>query len=276
MKFPSGYTGYGSRVSAEISLKGVTEFVCKFLKALYGLKQAPRQWFSKLSSILLRMNYTQSQADHSLFVKHKADAVTLILVYVDDILICGNSEKEIQSIKSMLSATFHMKDLGSVSYFLGLKISRSPSGFFGSQKKYCIDLLKEYGVSDAKPLKVPMDSHLKLTPNKGTVMANAHPYQRLVGKLIYLTVTRPDIAFPVHVLSQYMHQPTPVHMQTAKRLLRYLVANPSQGILLASSSATALQAYSDSDWANCPVTRRSTTGFCIMLGDSPISCKAKK
>lgn len=121
-----------------------------------------------------------------------------------------------------------------------------------------------------------MDTHLKLTPTKGTALPNPQPYQRLVGKLIYLTVTRPDIAFPVHILSQYMHQPTNVHMQTAKRLLRYLVANPGQGILLATSSKACLQAYSDSDWANCPITRRSTSGFCILLGDSPISWKAKK
>lgn len=116
-----------------------------------------------------------------------------------------------------------------------------------------------------------MDTHLMLTPTKGTTLPNPHSYQRLVRKLIYLTVTRPDITFLVHILS-----PTNVHMQTAKRLLRYLVTNLGQGILLATSSKASLQAYSDSDWANCPVTRRSTSGFCILLSDSPISWKAKK
>lgn len=276
MKFHPGYKGYGSRISAESSSQVLTEFVCKLLKSRHGLKQAPRQWFSKLSSILLQMHYTQSQTDHSLFVKNEADSITLILVYVNDILICGSSNLEIQNIKLMLSAKFHMKDLGSVNYFLGLEISRSPAECFVSQKKYTMDLLKEHGLSDANPLKVPMDTHLKLTPTKGTILPNPHIYQRLIGKIIYLTVTRPDIAFPVHVLSRYMHQPTTVHLQTAKRVLRYLVANPGQGILLASSSAATLQAYSDSDWANCPVTRRSTSGFCILLGQSPISWKAKK
>ena len=276
MKFPPGYTGLGSRITATSSVHAMTDFVCKLLKSLYGLKQAPRQWFNKLSSLLLQLQYTQSQTDHSLFVKQTAISITLILVYVDDILICGNSLAEIQAIKDLLSTKFHMKDLGPVNYFLGLEISRSPAGFFVSQKKYTMELLEEYGVTNATPLKVPMDSHLKLTPTKGTILSNPHPYQRLVGKLIYLTVTRPDIAFPVHVLSQYMHQPTSVHMQTARRLLRYLVANPGQGILLATSSAASLQAYSDSDWANCPVTRKSTSGFCILLGNSPISWKAKK
>lgn len=276
MKFPPGYTGFGSKITAFSSVATTTEFVYKLLKSLYGLKQAPRQWFSKLSSILFELSYIQSQTDHSLFFKHSSNLITVILVYVDDILICGNSLSEIHNIKSLLSARFHMKDLGAVNYFLGLEISRSPAGFFVSQKKYTLDLLQEYGMSNATPLKLPMDSHLKLTPFKGTAIANPQPYQRLIGKLIYLTVTRPDIAFPVHVLSQYMHQPTNVHMQTAKCLLRYLLANPGQGILLDTKSAASLQAYNDSDWANCPVTRRSTSGFCIMLGDSPISWKAKK
>lgn len=147
-------------------------------------------------------------------------SITLILFYVDDILVCGNSATEIKDIKGLLSQQFHMKDLGPVNYFLGLEISRSPAGFFVSQKKYTLDLIQEFGLSNATPLKVPIYTHLKLTPTKGTPLLNHHPYKGLIGKLIYLTVTRPDIAFPVHVHSQYMHQPTNVHMQTVKHLLR--------------------------------------------------------
>lgn len=121
-----------------------------------------------------------------------------------------------------------------------------------------------------------MDSYLKLTPTTGTPLAGAHQYQRLIGKLIYITVTHPDITFPVHLLSQYMHQPTNAHMQAAKKLLLYLVGNPAQGILLTSSSHVTIHAYSDSDWANCPVTRRSTSGFCLLLGNSLVSWKTKK
>lgn len=121
-----------------------------------------------------------------------------------------------------------------------------------------------------------MDSHLKLTPMTDNVLTNPHPYQCLVGKLIYLTVTRPNITFSVHILSQYMHHPIDAHMEAAKKLLRYLVGNPAQGIILASSSNLCIQAYSDSDWANCPITRRSTSGFCLLLGQSPVSWKMKK
>lgn len=127
-----------------------------------------------------------------------------------------------------------------------------------------------------KPLKLPMDSHVKLTHSTGSLLSNPEPYQRLVGKLIYLTLTRPDITYTVHVLSQFMHQPTSAHFQAAKRVLRYLSNTINQGILLASKSAATLQAYCDSDWAGCPNTRRSTSGFCILLGRSPISWKAKR
>lgn len=199
-----------------------------------------------------------------------------MLVYVDDLLIAGNSTSDIDSLKQFLSNSFHMKDFGDVRYFLGLEMDRSSAGFFISQKKYTTDLLEEFGQSNVKMLKVPMDVHDKLTPTTGTLLRDPHVYQKLLGKLIYLNVTLPDITFSVHVLSQYMQQPTTTHLAAAVRVLRYLAGNPGQGILLASTSAVQDTTYCDSDWASCPVTRRSTTGFCILLGNSPISWKSKK
>lgn len=278
MHMPQGYTGIGSRitVNSKIIKTTASTLVCKLKKSLYGLKQAPRNWFSKLSVTLLSMNFTQSKADYSLFILTKDESITLVLIYVDDLLISGNCNNSINSLKAMLSEVFHMKDLGDVTYFLGLEISRSESGFFVSQRKYTTDLLNDYNLLNTTPLKLPIDLHLKLTPDKGTPLENPQPYQRLLGRLIYLTTTRPDITFSVHVLAQYMQSPTSVHMQTAKRVLRYLVGNPNQGILLASSSAAQVTAYCDSDWASCAASRKSTSGFCLLLGDSPISWKSKK
>lgn len=128
----------------------------------------------------------------------------------------------------------------------------------------------------AKPVTLPLDLHLKLTPEKGDLLLEPQVYQRLLGRLIYLTVTRPDITFAVHILAQYMQHPTTVHLQAAKRLLRYLLNKPGQGILFASNSAAEITGYCDSDWAGCAATRRSTSGFCILLGHSPLSWKAKK
>uniref|UniRef100_A0A803LRV9 Uncharacterized protein n=1 Tax=Chenopodium quinoa TaxID=63459 RepID=A0A803LRV9_CHEQI len=175
-----------------------------------------------------------------------------------------------------LNSQFKMKDMGELKYFLGIEADRSDAGIFLSQRKYVMDILQEYNMKGCKPLRLPMDVHHKLTHNTGTPLTQPEKYQRLIRKLIYLTITRPDIAFTVHTLSQFMHSPTYVHYQAAIRVLRYFSGSRSQGILLAADSAVELKAYCDSDWASCPITRKSTSSFCILLGDSPISWKAKK
>lgn len=267
----------GSRVQLNhIPDKPSSEVVCKLKKALYGLKQAPRQWFYKLSQTLISFGYLQSRSDYSLFTKADNRGITLVLVYVDDLLIAGNCLDEMAHLKKLLHTSFHMKDLGELRYFLGLEVERSHAGFFISQRKYTLDQLRQYNMMEAKPLQLPMDPNLKLISELGDVLPSPTDYQRLIGKLIYLTITRPDITFSVQLLSQHMHQPTNIHMQAAKRLLRYLLGTYNQGILLASTSAARLTAYCDSDWASCPMSRRSTSGYCILLGQSPISWKAKK
>ncbi|XP_019106811.1 uncharacterized mitochondrial protein AtMg00810-like [Beta vulgaris subsp. vulgaris] len=148
--------------------------------------------------------------------------------------------------------------------------------FFLSQTKYIKDILSEYGFTRCKPLRLPMDTHVKLTHNHGVPMSIPEQHQRLIGKLIYLTITRSDISFTVHTLSQFTNTPTSVHFHAAKRVIRYLSGSISQGILLPSHSAARLTTNFDGDWAGCPITRKSTIGFYVLLGDSPISWKAKK
>lgn len=277
MKLPQGYINQGSRITVnQVLTKGDSSLVYQIQKSLYGLRQAPIQWYFKLSVTLLNDNYTQSKSDASFFFKKTSNHITVILAYVDDLLICGSDIAQTNALKNMLSTKFHMKDLGQVCYFLGLEIDRSPSGFFVSQQKYVKDLLEEYGMSQAKPISLPLDSRLKLTQNKGNPLPNPVIYQRLLGKLIYLTITRPDLAYSFQLLSQFMHSPTTVHFQISKRFLRYLVGTTHQGIVLASNSVAQLTAYCDSDWASCPMTRRSTSGYCIFFGSSPVSWKSKK
>lgn len=199
-----------------------------------------------------------------------------MLVYVDDLLLAGNSGVQIDALKLMLSTKFHMKDLGQLRYFLGLEVDRSTAGFFVSQHKYLVDLLHEFNLQDATPMKIPIDIHLRLHKELEEPLVDPRPYQRLMGKLIYLTVTHPDIVYSVHILTQFMQHPCASHMQAAIHLLKYLVGTQTQGILLASNSAAELRAFCDSDWASCPMTWRSTTGFCVLLGSSPISWKTKK
>jgi len=139
------------------------------------------------------------------------------------------------------------------------------------QRKYTLDLLQEMNMLNAKPLQLPMGSHLKLSAYAGKRLSDPEIYKRLIGKLIYLTITRPDISFAVQVLSQFMHEPVEEHLATAKHVLRYLKSHLGQGILLSSQSMLQLAGFCDSDWGSCGDSKKSTTGFCILLGHSPIS-----
>ncbi|GJW07592.1 retrovirus-related pol polyprotein from transposon TNT 1-94 [Tanacetum coccineum] len=238
MQMLQGYVGQGEEVLANSS----SPLVCKLKKSLYGRKQAPRQWFAKLSSALLSFGFVQSKADYPLFTKSDKSSFTAILVYVDDLLITSSSQTEIQVLKSQLSSHSHMKDLGELSYFLGLEINKNDLEIFMSQKKYTLDLLTEARVLNAKPYKLPMYAYVKLQADIGTPLLHPEVYKRYIGKLIYLTITRPNIFYIVQLLSQFMQNPTLVHMQAVKHLFRYLLNSLGQGILLANDSAAQLTA----------------------------------
>jgi len=276
MHFPPGYTSPGCVISPETASVRGSGKVCKLVKSLYGLKQDPRQWFAKLSSTLVSFGFTQSKADYSLFTKQVQDKFTAILVYVDDMVIAGNDTQKILKLKQQLSSQFHMKDLGESRYFLGLEIVRTAQGLFVSQKKYVQDLIHEFDLVHSTPVKLPLDTQLKLDANTGIILSEPDKYRRLVGKLLYLTLTWPNVSYPVQLLSQFLQNPTTEHMKAALHVVRYLKGSPGQGILMANSSAAQLTAFCDSDWASCPDTRRSTTGYCILLGHSPVSWKTKK
>jgi hypothetical protein len=255
--------------------KGETR-VCKLNKSLYGLKQASRQWYAKLSSTLINAGYKQSKADYSLFVRSHKGNITAILVYVDDIILAGNNLEQIQKLKKHLGDHFKLKDLGNLKYFLGIEVARSKKGIFLSQRKYALEVLEDTGFLGAKPSTFPMEQNLALSKHDGDLIVDPSPYRRLVGKLIYLTITRPDLAYAVQVLSQFMDKPRTSHLDAAHRVLRYIKHSPGQGILLSATSNIQLHAFCDADWARCRDTRRSITGYCILLGSSPISWKTKK
>ncbi|CAL9009693.1 unnamed protein product [Prunus brigantina] len=250
--------------------------VCRLNESLYGLKQASRNWFSKFSTAIQNAGFRQSKADYSLFTKVKGTSFVGVLIYVDDILVTGNDAQEIQLLKDSLLRQFRIKDLGNLKYFLGIEVSRSRKGIFMSQRKYALDILQDAGLLGARPETFPMEQNLKLSPTEGDLLNDPTRYRRLVGKLIYLTVTRPDLVYSVQTLSQFMHQPRKPHLDAALRILRFVKGTPGQGLLFPSSSNLKLKAFCDSDWAGCPTTRRSVTGYCIFLGDSLVSWKSKK
>ncbi|XP_019058277.1 PREDICTED: uncharacterized protein LOC109116755 [Tarenaya hassleriana] len=250
--------------------------VCKLRKSLYGLKQASRQWNIKISGVLLASGFLQSVADTSVFVRRVGSSLVVVLIYVDDILLSGNDSTLIDSTKVTLQSKFEIKDLGPPQYFLGIEISRSSTGIHLCQRKYALELLEEYGLLGSKPVHTPTDLKEKLTHDSGELLYDASFYRQLIGKLIYLSVTRPYICFAVQKLSQFMSSPRSLHLQAAFRVLKYLKSAPSQGLLYSASSSLTLKAYSDADWASCPNTRRSITGYCVFLGNSMVSWKSKK
>ena len=191
--------------------KGVN-LVCKLNKSLYGLKQASRQWYSKFSSTILKYGFKQSKSDYSLFTKKYDQIFIALLVYVDDILIASNNIQAVEDLKSSLNHDFKLKDLGTLKYFLGLEVARSEKGISLCQRKYAIEVLKDAGMTGCKPSKVPMEQNLKLSKFQGDLLPDPGVYRRLVGRLLYLTITRPDIMYTVHKLSQFMAKPRKPHL----------------------------------------------------------------
>ncbi|RVW54161.1 Retrovirus-related Pol polyprotein from transposon RE1 [Vitis vinifera] len=199
-----------------------------------------------------------------------------LVVYVDDIVITGSDQDGIQKLKQHLFTHFQTKDLGKLKYFLGIEIAQSSSGVVLSQRKYALDILEETGMLDCKPVDTPMDPNVKLVPGQGEPLGDPGRYRRLVGKLNYLTITRPDISFPVSVVSQFLQSPCDSHWDAVIRILRYIKSTPGQGVLYENRGHTQVVGYTDADWAGSPTDRRSTSGYCVFIGGNLISWKSKK
>ncbi|GMI79954.1 hypothetical protein HRI_001664700 [Hibiscus trionum] len=266
MEIPSGVKGTGQ-----------PQKVCKLAKSLYGLKQSPRAWFERFTKVILKNGFKQSSADHTLFSKvTSSNKRVILIVYVDDIIMTGDDEEEVSKLKNFLSREFEIKDLGSLRYFLGMEVARTSKGLIINQRKYILDLLKETGLLGCKPADTPMEAGLKFNKPGTGLAADKGLYQRLVGKLIYLSLTRPDISFPVNVISQYMTEPRQEHMDAAKRILRYLKGTPGHGLFFKKSQDRTVKIYTDSSWAGELTDRRSTSGYCSFVWGNLVTWKSKK
>ena len=266
MKLPPGYS----------QPPGFPNRVCRLRRALYGLKQAPRAWFEKFSSTISQHGFSGSSFDTSLFLRRSDHGTTILLLYVDEMIITGDDMQGIQDLKLFLGSQFEMKDLGPLNYFLGIEVSSSADGYYLTQAKYTSDLISRANITDSKIVDTPIEYNCRLNSHDGESLSDATLYRQLVGSLIYLTVTRPDISYAVHIVNQFMAAPRSPHYAAVLRILRYLKGTIFDGLHFSSHSSLTLQAYSDADWAGDPTDRRSTTGYYFMLGDSLISWRSKK
>ncbi|KAL5775315.1 hypothetical protein ACOSP7_012872 [Xanthoceras sorbifolium] len=227
------------------------------------------------------MGFHSSKADHSLFCRFHKHHCTYLLVYVDDIIITGSDPTLITLLVSQLHKSFALKDLGALSYFLGIEVSSTSTGLHLSQQKYITDLLHRTGMLTARPFPSPMVASTghSLSAYTGSPVSNSTEYRSVVGALQYATITRPDIAYSVNRVCQFMQYPLDEHWKAVKRILWYLQGTLTAGLhftRLNSVSSLNLVAYSDADWASNPDDRKSTSGFCIFFGPNLVTWSAKK
>ncbi|XP_020699652.1 uncharacterized protein LOC110111921, partial [Dendrobium catenatum] len=213
--------------------------------------------------------------DPSLLFYHHADVHMYILVYVDDILLTGSNHSSIAKLVADLHTRFNMKNLGPVSYFLGLQVTQQPNGIHLNQYKYAADLLNRAGMSESRPVNTPLPLKLSVSPENSVPYSHPELYRTLVGSLHYLMLSCPDIMFDVNVLCQHMHHPQLFHFQLLKRLLKYIKGTIHYGLPILRSTLH-LTAFSDSDWASDSTDRKSITGYCAFLGETLISWIVKK
>lgn len=251
-------------------------YVCKLNKAIYGLKQASRGWNSKFSSFLKLMGFVQSKADPSLFIFRKGRDCAYLLLYVDDILLTTSSTALLRRVIDKLRTAFPMTYLGKVHHFLGIKAEFNTKGLFLSQAVYAEDIIARAGMTDCKPLATPVDLKSKLSIHEGKPLDNPTFYRQLAGALQYLTLTRPDIAYAVHQVCLYMHNPREPHLHALKRIIRYIKGTLTHGIQMVRGQIDSLTADTDADWAGCPDTRKSTSGYCVYLGPNLVSWSSKR
>jgi hypothetical protein len=231
-----------------------------------------------LSDKLQSLGFSPSKADISLFYYSKGSATIFLVVYVDDIIIASSSSSAVDHLLHNLQSDFALKYLGSLHYFLGIEGSHTKEGLYLSQKKYTADVLQHAGMTACKPVTTPLLCSTKISAHDGEPLSHddATKYRSVVSELQYLTLTRPNIAFAVNKVCQYLYFPTIVHWTAVKHILQFLKHTMNFIFMIRRSPSIMVSAFSDTDWARCTDDRKSTRGFVVFLGPNLISWCAKK
>jgi hypothetical protein len=214
------------------------------------------------------LGFVSSVSNISLFVYKDGTNVAYLLLYVDDIVLTASSSTLLHDIIGRLHTEFAMTDLGVLHHFLGISMTCSLDGLFLPQRQYALDLLQQAGMSECHSTTTPVDTKAKLSATNGAPVADPFEYRSLAGALQYVTLTRPHLAYAVQQGCLFMHDPGEPHLALVKRILRYVKGTLSSGLHIGTGPVDTLTAYSDADWAGCPDSRRSTSGYCVFLGDT--------
>ena len=212
-----------------------------------------------------------------MFYEHSREGkIVVLIVYVDDIILTSDDSLELERLKKALTREFEIKDLSPLRYFLGMEFARSKKNIFISQRKYKLDLLSETGLLGCKAIETPIKPNLKLQPASPIKVIDKEKYQRLVGRLIYLSHTRPNIAFAVSMVSQFMHSPNQGHFDVVYRILRYLKGTPGKGLLYENQGHLQVDVFTDANWAGSVIDKRSTSRYCTFVGGNLVTWQSKK
>ncbi|KAD4586296.1 hypothetical protein E3N88_23897 [Mikania micrantha] len=257
-------------------IKGKENKVYKLTKALYGLRQAPRAWNARLDKVLKEIGFDKCAQEPAVYKSNKAGTQLIVGVYVDDLIVTGTSEKRIQEFKERMMKVFDMSDLGHLSYYLGIEVTQKQGGCVLKQSGYAKKILKFSGMTSCNPAKWPMDPKLKLTKDEQGECVDSTEYRRLIGSLRYLLHTRPDLSYPVGVLSRYMEKPKISHYQAMKQVLRYVKGTSEYGLRYETGGDGRLIGYSDSSHASDLDDRKGTTGMVFYLGSNLITWVSQK
>jgi hypothetical protein len=250
--------------------------VYRLKKALYGLKQAPRAWYDILSAFLLANRFSKGSVDPTLFTKTYGEDLLIVQIYVDDIIFASTKMSYSTDFAKLMKDNFEMSMMGELSFFLGLQIHQSPRGIFVNQSKYALEILKKHGMMSCDTYNTPMGYTTKLDADLHGIPVDPTKYRSMIGSLMYLTASRPDIVFAVYMCSRYQSKPTEKHLSEVKRILRYIKGTINLGIWYPKDSGFELIAFSDADHAGCLDTRKSTSGGLQFLGDKLVSWQSKK
>ncbi|KAH9671118.1 hypothetical protein KPL70_017229 [Citrus sinensis] len=253
-----------------------SDHVYKLCKALYGLKQAPRAWYDRLKNFLLDNDFSMGKADTTLFVKHKNQDILIVQIYIDDIIFGSTNELLCKDFLSCMSQEFEMSMMGELKYFLGLQIKQNEEGIFINQAKYVKDLLKRFGYDNGTAKSTLMSTTIKLDKDEKGNEVDIKTYRGMIGSLLYLTASRPDIMFSVCLCARFQSCPKESHMLAVKRIFRYLIGTINLGFWYPKETYIDLTCYSDADFAGYKVDRKSTSGTCHFLGHSLVSWFSKK